>query len=430
MKALAAAGLLALIVAAPVASAIAAGSTLLDVRRTRVVDLEDPLDDQIAAGFTATKSRNLAHCRGMVWFRVLNNVEETSFAAAQCAELAKADETLSPILPEEERPGTPVGVNSGFGSCGETPAAWADVWVADVEAPVNEPSDCARVGVNTGTTAPGLGATVPSGAIETLVEGSSVNVATGSIKTASPSLAPSGVNIPAPGAGAFRDGENTAPGETPSTGAGFEENPAARNGARKLSASNSRALARGGPAGGVLSAGGELALGIIATIAIGALLISTLYSRFSPAAHDHPARLRIYEILKARPGLTCQEIAREIGLGLVNTRYHLRRLEAVEMVKARRVRRRLRYYVPGTDVNLLAAEVTASDVAKRIVTTAASAPAGLTLAEISRSANVAPSLCHYHLKKLVDARVLASEGVGRQRVYHSAAEQDANRTGS
>src|SRR5438309_51955 len=97
------------------------------------------------------------------------------------------------------------------------------------------------------------------------------------------------------------------------------------------------------------------------------LIVAPFFSRIArSAALAHPTRQAVYDLLRARGGLRHQDIARELGLGLVNAIYHVRRLEEAGLVAGREVGRRMRWYVPGAAVDLARSDALQPTVAAAI----------------------------------------------------------------
>lgn len=161
-----------------------------------------------------------------------------------------------------------------------------------------------------------------------------------------------------------------------------------------------------------------LALVVIALAPLAVLLFSRLTGTKILA---HPTRERLLAVLSARPGRTASELARETSVSLDAAMYHVDRLRRGGFVAVERVNGRDRYFVPGKSVAPLREAALATQVARAITLALAQSP-GLTLAQTRRAVGLSRSLCHYHLKGLVDAGVLVASGEGRAKRYATARE--------
>lgn len=135
----------------------------------------------------------------------------------------------------------------------------------------------------------------------------------------------------------------------------------------------------------------------------------------------HPVRRQMLEHLEAHPGATAVALAEAVGIGCGRALYHLAILEREQVVRARRLDRRRRFFPMGAP-RIEDAEVAARDLARperqtgRIVHILRHSP-GTTLTELARLLGMSPGQTHYHVSKLDEVGVLYRVRRGR-RVRH------------
>lgn len=140
-----------------------------------------------------------------------------------------------------------------------------------------------------------------------------------------------------------------------------------------------------------------------------------LYAKISRAeVFDNDVRERIFQTVRARPGIAATDLARTVGVSWGTTIYHLDVLEQNRMVTSLREGRHRRYFENGAQLDasketvaILQNTVTAG-VAARVKT----AP-GVTQKDLAHSLGMSPQALHWHLTRLVAAGLVRKEREGR-----------------
>jgi len=127
-------------------------------------------------------------------------------------------------------------------------------------------------------------------------------------------------------------------------------------------------------------------------------------------------RNEILEYIRNRPGVTFRELARELGLGIGDLQYHLRRLEKEGKVFSRKVGRR-RYIFPAgfeeESQRLLMAIST--ETRRKILLLLMEGP--LTQGEIARKLKLSQPTVSYHMRELEKLDVVKADRKGKSVVY-------------
>lgn len=140
-----------------------------------------------------------------------------------------------------------------------------------------------------------------------------------------------------------------------------------------------------------------------------------LYAKITRAeVFDNSVRERIFDAIRANPGLSASDLARLADVSWGTTIYHLDVLEQTRMVTSLRKGRYRRYFENGASlgaskdvVALLRNPVTAG-----VVTTLQSVP-GATQKELAAATNMSPQALHWHLARLVANGIVRKEREGR-----------------
>lgn len=140
-----------------------------------------------------------------------------------------------------------------------------------------------------------------------------------------------------------------------------------------------------------------------------------LYAKISRSeVFENEVRERIFETIRARPGIAATDLARAANVAWGTTIYHLDVLEQTRMVTSVREGRHRRYFLNGQPLEaskkaiaILHNPVTA-DIAERV----ARAP-GITQKELSLQTGMSPQALHWHLTRLANAGMLRKERAGR-----------------
>lgn len=141
---------------------------------------------------------------------------------------------------------------------------------------------------------------------------------------------------------------------------------------------------------------------------------------------DHEVRERIYDQVKAHPGLHLSEIARHADVGTNHAKYHLRVLEDEDMVSSRRSDGYWRFY-PLEEGDVGRKEVLPPEEKEWMSLLHREIPLRTTLlllreervtaGDIREALDVAASTVHYHASKMMDADLIRGYKDGRTRVY-------------
>ncbi|HEX2023050.1 MAG TPA: winged helix-turn-helix transcriptional regulator [Candidatus Thermoplasmatota archaeon] len=155
------------------------------------------------------------------------------------------------------------------------------------------------------------------------------------------------------------------------------------------------------------TAGGG-ALAALALVALGRLAVP-LYHRLGPSdVLGNANRRRIYETIRARPGVSVAEIVEAVGLSRILVRHHLGMLEAHKLVRATSWRRRRTYAVAGADAGRAACEL--KDATRRRIASALARGGPATQTDLVRALGLSQRLVSYHLARLEASALVRAEG--------------------
>lgn len=158
---------------------------------------------------------------------------------------------------------------------------------------------------------------------------------------------------------------------------------------------------------------------IIAAAALSlALLAALLYSRLrDDRVSEHRARDAILGRVRASSGMTCADLAAQLGLHYTTIQYHLRMLQRARLVKTRAHRGRT-YYI-GLEVQH-ASSVPGQSSAAKVLEVVGCEP-GVTVARVAAALGLSPYTVHYQVRRLVQEGVIRKERDGRVLRLHAAA---------
>lgn len=240
-----------------------------------------------------------------------------------------------------------------------------------------------------------------------------------------------GAATAAPAVGASVDRQRLASATTPATPARPLGTPAAHPVAASGPAPPSQPLAPAakvlapppGPPGPLdatpsLLVGGFALLGILARIIFGLPLVNRMRRA---QLLKHETRLAMLALVRARPGIHFNEIARELGLARGLAAHHLHAMEAAGLVTKSGVRAYSCYFADPEDAALEdAARALKAAKARRVFSTVLRHP-GVSVAQACERADVSRRMFTYHASRLMDAGLLLKERDGRDvRLYPSA----------
>ncbi len=127
-------------------------------------------------------------------------------------------------------------------------------------------------------------------------------------------------------------------------------------------------------------------------------------------------RNEILETIKNKPGITFRALARELGLGIGDLQYHLRKLEREGKVFSRKIGKR-RYLFPSgfeEEAQRLLIGIS-TESRRRILLLLLKGP--LSQSEIAASLGLSQPTVSYHMGELKKLGIVKAEGRGRSLVY-------------
>ncbi|HWG91853.1 MAG TPA: helix-turn-helix domain-containing protein, partial [Candidatus Thermoplasmatota archaeon] len=150
------------------------------------------------------------------------------------------------------------------------------------------------------------------------------------------------------------------------------------------------------------------------------LLIVPLYAHIERGeVFDNPVRERLFQLVKADPGVSATELSERAGVSWGTTLYHLNVLEQNRMVVGVKHGRYLRYFENGARKDGDAQCVLRNTTTAR-VQDAVAASAGRTQKELADLLGMSPQALHWHLRRLEGAGLVTKVKEGRV-VRHYAA---------
>ena len=129
-------------------------------------------------------------------------------------------------------------------------------------------------------------------------------------------------------------------------------------------------------------------------------------------------RRRIYQFVQQRPGAHMREIGRDLEIPMGTLEYHLHYLTKSNLLVTRQDPRYTRYFAEGElsrrdkDVLAILRQKVPRQIAAHLLLTPSSSHG--TLLQLFA---LAPSTLSFHIKKLVNAGIVAQEKVGRENLY-------------
>jgi predicted transcriptional regulator/Ni/Co efflux regulator RcnB len=168
-----------------------------------------------------------------------------------------------------------------------------------------------------------------------------------------------------------------------------------------------------------LALGGTL--GLLALIQrYGSLAAIPLFSRIAKSdLLENKVRAEIFELIKANPGINVSEVSRRLDIAWGTATHHLQKLRAEKLVAIRSVANQKCYFVNGGtytpgEMDLMSAtkNPTAKRIAEFLVTSGPQCHQ-----DISNTLGISPALVSFHMRKLLDAGVVARERRGRNTMF-------------
>ncbi|ASJ06041.1 winged helix-turn-helix transcriptional regulator [Thermococcus pacificus] len=127
-------------------------------------------------------------------------------------------------------------------------------------------------------------------------------------------------------------------------------------------------------------------------------------------------RSEIFDAIRAKPGITFRELARELGVGIGDLQYHLWKLEKEGRIFSRRAGRR-RYIFPRgleEDAQRLLIAIS-TDTRRRILLLLMEGPMGQK--ELAETLGLSQPTVSYHMSELVRLGIVKAERSGKNVVY-------------
>lgn len=131
-------------------------------------------------------------------------------------------------------------------------------------------------------------------------------------------------------------------------------------------------------------------------------------------------RRRIYEHVCQVPGAHLRKIQRDLEMPLGTLEYHLRQLEKYEMVVTRDDGR-FKAYFPTEGMDRRDRDFLyylRQEMPRKLALEIADQP-GIGFQELKEKVPVSGSTVSFHLKKLIEAGIVADEKVGRKKIYRA-----------
>ena len=126
---------------------------------------------------------------------------------------------------------------------------------------------------------------------------------------------------------------------------------------------------------------------------------------------DAPVRRQILDLVARQPGLPVGELQALLGVGWGTLHHHLRKLEDADLIHTSLVGRRRLVHL-GRDDPHAGLAILRGRTARRIAETIASHPA-ISITDVARLTGGSPRAVYYHVKRLVEAGLVATEGQTR-----------------
>jgi len=127
-------------------------------------------------------------------------------------------------------------------------------------------------------------------------------------------------------------------------------------------------------------------------------------------------RNEILQTIEARPGVTFRELARELGVGIGDLQYHLRKLEREGAVFSRKVGKRRYIFPRGFEKEYQKLVIAIStETRRRILLALMKGPLGQS--EIARELELSQPTVSYHMRELTKLGIVNAERHGKSIIY-------------
>lgn len=149
---------------------------------------------------------------------------------------------------------------------------------------------------------------------------------------------------------------------------------------------------------------------------IGATLLAPLFSRFEgPSVLKHPRRQELHHLVCRTPGTTAPELCEATGLSRNAVLHHLRMLADQNLLVAKRMGRATHWFENGGRYGRehKAAYAVLRDGRSRDVASFVLQNPGTTQGQVSQALGLAPSVIHWHMRRLEEAALVERRKQGR-----------------
>lgn len=129
-----------------------------------------------------------------------------------------------------------------------------------------------------------------------------------------------------------------------------------------------------------------------------------------------PRRRALYESIQRAPGTTAKEVKRQLDMAEGVFAQHLDKLERVGLVEARLILGQRHLYPTGQappEVEEAITNQTSLDIARILI----AHPDGISTAEIATASGVPQRTAQFHVRKLLERRLVRQHGDGRRVLY-------------
>jgi DNA-binding transcriptional ArsR family regulator len=173
--------------------------------------------------------------------------------------------------------------------------------------------------------------------------------------------------------------------------------------------------------GGTVAAGGSSASSSSLAAARKYAPGLALFTRFEGAkVLEHPNRMALYDLVARKPGVRLQDLCGDTGLSRTAVTHHLRLLENQHLVVSRRVGRSRHFFENGGRFPREQKEAYAvlQNDRSREIAQAIQARPGIIQKGLCEALGLRPSIVHWHVQRLQDAGLVASDRQGRTVAYY------------
>lgn len=148
-----------------------------------------------------------------------------------------------------------------------------------------------------------------------------------------------------------------------------------------------------------------------------------LFSRIEPDEMlEHEAREAIYEQLDEQAGLSLEALCRDLDLARSTARHHVRKLEQAGLIEHTRLGRSRVHHLVGQRHRAIREHLLTNETRHAVYETVEDE--ALTITEIAERIDANPGSVHFHLGKLEDVGLVASQGERGRRYRARTLDED------